>query len=45
VSANRIFNHLAQSWVVGYKPFPGGLARFMYYDIDVEKRERFKHND
>jgi len=43
VNTNRIFTHLSQSWVSGYKPFPGGLARFMYYDIDTEKRDAFKY--
>lgn len=44
VNTNRIFNHLSQSWVIGYKPFPGGFGRFMYYDIDTEKRAAFKSN-
>jgi oligopeptide transport system substrate-binding protein len=44
VNTNRIFTHLSQSWVSGYKPFPGGMARFMYYDIDMEKRDAFKHS-
>lgn len=44
VNTNRIFNHLSQSWVIGYKPFPGGSGRFMYYDIDTEKRAAFKNS-
>jgi ABC-type transport system substrate-binding protein len=44
VNTNRIFTHLSQNWVSGYKPFPGGLARFMYYDIDTERRDAFKYS-
>jgi len=44
VNSNRIRTHLAQGWVTGYKPFPGGLARFMYYDVDPKLHEAF-HRD
>jgi ABC-type transport system substrate-binding protein len=44
VNTNRIRTHLAQGWVTGYKPFPGGLARFMYYDVDPKQREAFKRD-
>lgn len=42
-NTNRIRTHLSQSWVSGYKPFPGGLPRFLYYDIDTAKREAFQN--
>jgi oligopeptide transport system substrate-binding protein len=41
-NTNRIRTHLSQNWISGYKPFPGGLPRFMYYDIDIAKRDAFK---
>jgi len=43
-NTNRIRTHLSQPWTTGYKPFPDGLPKFMYYDVDVEKRNAFKRH-
>ncbi|HLQ27436.1 MAG TPA: ABC transporter substrate-binding protein, partial [Acidiferrobacterales bacterium] len=41
-NVHRIRTHMAQAWVTGFKPHPDNFQRFMYYDIDVAKREAFR---
>jgi ABC-type transport system substrate-binding protein len=41
-NVHRIRTHMAQGWVTGFKPHPDHLQRFMYYDIDLGKREAFR---
>lgn len=39
VDVHRIRTHLAQPWLVGYKPHPNELPYWFFMDIDLEKRQ------
>jgi len=36
---HRVRTHMAQAWVNGFKPHADHFQKFMYYDIDVSKRD------
>jgi ABC-type transport system substrate-binding protein len=38
LNTNRIRTHLAQPWVVGYRPHPSSKPYFQYLDIDTAQR-------
>jgi oligopeptide transport system substrate-binding protein len=40
-NVHRVRTHMAQSWLTGYRPQSDHFQRFMYYDIDVAKRDAF----
>lgn len=44
-NVHRIRTHMAHGWVTGYKPHPDHFLHFMYYDIDVAKRDAQKRKN
>jgi len=38
---HRVRTHMAQAWVLGFKPHADHFQKFLYYDIDPEKRDAF----
>ncbi|WP_269533177.1 ABC transporter substrate-binding protein [Chitinimonas sp. BJYL2] len=38
-SVNRIRTHIAQPWVVGYKPHPDNMPHWMFLDVDLDKQK------
>lgn len=41
-NVHRIRTHMGQGWVTGYRPHADHFQKFMYYDIDLKKREAFQ---
>ena len=40
LGVHRIFTHLTQPWLIGYKKHPFVLTQFRYLDIDLELRRK-----